>query len=28
VDEHGGTIGAGNASDGGAVVTMRFPVHT
>ncbi|HYR29754.1 MAG TPA: ATP-binding protein, partial [Thermoanaerobaculia bacterium] len=27
VDEHGGTIGAGNAADGGAIVTMRFPVH-
>lgn len=27
VDEHGGTVGAGNASDGGALVTMRFPVH-
>lgn len=26
VDEHGGTIGAENASDGGAVLTMRFPV--
>ena len=28
VDEHGGIIGAGNASDGGALVTMRFPAHT
>lgn len=27
VDEHGGTVGAGNASDGGALVTLRFPVH-
>jgi len=26
VDEHGGTIGAGNAADGGALITMRFPV--
>lgn len=26
VDEHGGTIDAGNASDGGAVVTIRFPI--
>ncbi|HJQ36335.1 MAG TPA: ATP-binding protein [Thermoanaerobaculia bacterium] len=28
VDEHGGTIAAGNAPDGGAVVTVRFPVFT
>jgi signal transduction histidine kinase len=27
VDEHGGTIAAGNADDGGAVLTMRFPVY-
>jgi signal transduction histidine kinase len=27
VDEHGGTVGASNAADGGAIVTMRFPVH-
>ncbi|HYC87721.1 MAG TPA: ATP-binding protein [Thermoanaerobaculia bacterium] len=27
VDEHGGTIAARNADDGGAVVTMRFPVY-
>jgi signal transduction histidine kinase len=27
VDEHGGTIGAGNADDGGALLTVRFPVH-
>jgi len=26
VDEHGGTINAGNAEDGGALVTVRFPV--
>jgi signal transduction histidine kinase len=28
VDEHGGTIAAGNATDGGALVTVRFPVFT
>lgn len=28
VDEHGGTIGAGNAADGGALITIRFPAHT
>ena len=27
VDEHGGTIAAGNAPDGGAMITVRFPVH-
>ena len=27
VDEHGGTIAARNADDGGAVVTMRFPMY-
>jgi signal transduction histidine kinase len=27
VDEHGGTINASNAADGGAIVTIRFPVH-
>lgn len=27
VDEHGGTISAGNAAEGGAVLTMRFPVY-
>jgi signal transduction histidine kinase len=27
VDEHGGTITAGNAPDGGAVLNMRFPVY-
>jgi signal transduction histidine kinase len=27
VDEHGGTIAAGNADKGGAVVTMRFPAY-
>ena len=27
VDEHGGTITAGNAADGGALVTIRFPVY-
>ncbi len=27
VDEHGGTITAGNAVEGGAVLTMRFPVY-
>jgi signal transduction histidine kinase len=27
VDEHGGTVAASNAPDGGAIVTMRFPVH-
>lgn len=27
VDEHGGTVGAGNPSDGGALMTLRFPVH-
>jgi len=27
VDEHGGTVNAGNASDGGAVVVMRFPFY-
>lgn len=27
VDEHGGTVAARNADDGGAVVTLRFPVH-
>ena len=27
VDEHGGTIAAGNAETGGAVVTMRFPAY-
>lgn len=26
VDEHGGTISAGNAAEGGAVLTMRFPM--
>jgi nitrogen fixation/metabolism regulation signal transduction histidine kinase len=25
VDEHGGTVSAGNADGGGAVVMMRFP---
>lgn len=28
MDEHGGTIAAGNAEDGGAVVTVRFPVFS
>ena len=27
VDEHGGTVAAWNAPDGGAIVTVRFPVH-
>lgn len=27
VDEHGGTIAATNAADGGAVLTMRFPLY-
>lgn len=27
VDEHGGTIAAGNADHGGAVVTMKFPAY-
>lgn len=27
VDEHGGTIAAGNSDQGGAVVTMRFPAY-
>lgn len=27
VDEHGGTVNAGNAGDGGAIVTMRFPSY-
>ncbi|HEX8169063.1 MAG TPA: ATP-binding protein [Thermoanaerobaculia bacterium] len=27
VDEHGGTIAAQNAEDGGAVLTMRFPAY-
>jgi signal transduction histidine kinase len=27
VDEHGGTITAGNLPDGGAVVTLRFPAY-
>ncbi|HYI12192.1 MAG TPA: ATP-binding protein [Thermoanaerobaculia bacterium] len=27
VDEHGGTIAAGNADNGGAVVTIRFPAY-
>ena len=27
VDEHGGTISAGNAADGGAVLIMRFPMY-
>ncbi|HEX2062709.1 MAG TPA: ATP-binding protein [Thermoanaerobaculia bacterium] len=27
VDEHGGTIAAGNAENGGAVVTMKFPAY-
>jgi PAS domain S-box-containing protein len=27
VDEHGGTIAARNADDGGAVLTMRFPMY-
>jgi PAS domain S-box-containing protein len=27
VDEHGGTITAGNADQGGAIVTMRFPAY-
>jgi PAS domain S-box-containing protein len=27
VDEHGGTINAGNAENGGAIVTMRFPAY-
>jgi signal transduction histidine kinase len=27
VDEHGGTIAAGNAEGGGAVLTMRFPMY-
>jgi signal transduction histidine kinase len=27
VDEHGGTITAGNAAEGGAVLTMRFPMY-
>lgn len=27
VDEHGGTIAAGNADGGGAVLTMRFPMY-
>jgi signal transduction histidine kinase len=26
-DEHGGTVRAENASDGGAVVTIRFPIY-
>ena len=26
VDEHGGTITAGNAANGGAIVTVRFPI--
>lgn len=26
VDEHGGTIAAGNLADGGALLTLRFPV--
>lgn len=28
VDEHGGTVNAGNAENGGALVTMRFPAWT
>ncbi|MEA2491916.1 MAG: hypothetical protein QOH21_3708 [Acidobacteriota bacterium] len=27
VDEHGGTIDAGNGVDGGAIVTVRFPAY-
>ena len=27
VDEHGGTVGASNAADGGALITVRFPLH-
>jgi signal transduction histidine kinase len=27
VDMHGGEIGAGNGPDGGALVTIRFPVE-
>ncbi len=27
VDEHGGTIAARNGDDGGALLTVRFPVH-
>jgi signal transduction histidine kinase len=27
VDEHGGTLHAGNAATGGAIVTVRFPVY-